>query len=68
MKYSEFRDSIRDELQRHKEGKTWFELKKSLNLPYRQPCPEWIGRLELDIGLVRKDKKGNALVWSLSHV
>jgi hypothetical protein len=67
MKYTEFRDAIHQALsQSH--GMTWKELKKSLNLPYTQPCPEWIGRLEQEISLERKEKKGNSLVWKLGDV
>lgn len=66
MRYTEFRDSIRDDLSRSRSGKTWKEIKASLNLPYSQPCPDWISRLERDIGLERKEKRGNALVWKVS--
>jgi len=68
MKYTTFRDSIRRELARSPSGKTWKEIKKALDLPYDRPCPEWIAQMELDVGLVRKEKKGNALIWRLDHV
>ena len=64
MKYTEFRDSIHCALAKSP-GMTWKELKDSLNLPYQQPCPEWMGRLEQEIHLERKEKKGNALIWRL---
>ena len=66
MKYTEFRDVTATELKAHPVGKTWKELKQSLNLPYQQPCPEWICRLELEINLERAEKRGNALVWTLA--
>ncbi|MBD5778233.1 hypothetical protein IEN85_01835 [Pelagicoccus sp. NFK12] len=68
MKYIEFRDSIHQELIRSQSGKTWKEIKDTLDLPYDRPCPEWIARMELDIGLERKERRGNALVWSLAHL
>lgn len=68
MKYIEFRDSIQLELKANPSGKTWKELKQTLSLPYYQPCPEWIAQLELEIGLQRKEKKGNALIWKVNHV
>jgi hypothetical protein len=67
MKYTEFRDSIRDELRRNPSGKTWKELKSSLDLPYSRPCPNWIRRLEQQIGLERSEKRGNALVWKVDQ-
>ena len=68
MKYTEFRDSIAKELKSHPSGKTWKELKSSLALPYKQPCPEWIGQLEQEINLERRGKKGNSLIWRLADV
>jgi len=67
MEYTEFRDSIHADLRRSRSGKTWKELKASLNLPYAQPCQEWIGRLKREIGLKRREKKGNALVWKVDQ-
>jgi len=68
MKYTEFRDSIAKELQSNPTGKTWKELRGSLDLPYKQPCPEWVGQLEQDILLERTEKKGNSLIWRLANV
>jgi hypothetical protein len=65
MKYTEFKDSIREELKRNPSGLTWRELKGTLALPYERPCSEWTSRLEKEIGLVRREKKGNALIWRL---
>lgn len=66
MKYTEFRDSIAQELKAHPSGKTWKELKRDLKLPYSLACPEWIARLEIEIGLERREKRGNALIWKLT--
>ena len=67
MKYNEFRDAIAAELKAHPSGRTWKELKSSLQLPYSQPCQEWIGQLENEIQLERKERKGNALLWKLKQ-
>jgi len=67
MQYTEFRDAIRRELQQSASGKTWKDLKETLSLPYDRPCPEWVGQLEQEIGLVRKEKKGNAFIWRIEH-
>ena len=67
MTYAAFRDSIHEELKSRKEGKTWKELRQSLKLPYDRPCPNWVVRLEKEIGLVRKDRIGNALIWRIDR-
>ncbi|MEZ5277424.1 MAG: hypothetical protein R3F07_13675 [Opitutaceae bacterium] len=66
MSYVEFRDSIQADLKRSPSGKTWKELQQSLNLPYKRPCPEWVGRLEREIGLLRDARRGSALVWRVA--
>jgi len=65
MKYTEFRDSIRNELERNPAGRTWKEIKVSLDLPYQRPCPTWVAELEKNIGLDRSEKKGRELLWRL---
>jgi len=65
MKYTEFREMIRSTLEAHPEGKTWRELRDELSLPYRNPCPDWVKRLEEEIGLDRTEKRGNSLVWRI---
>jgi len=65
MKYEEFKESIRTELKRNPEGRTWKELKESLSLPYSRPCPTWTKELEKDISLRRDEKKGRELVWKV---
>lgn len=66
MRYNEFRAIIQANLKKHPEGLTWKELKQSADLPYKTPCPTWVARLGSEIGLIRKRKKGNALIWELS--
>ena len=65
MKYIEFRDTIRSELQRNVAGLSWVELRDRLELPYDRPCPTWTNRLEQEIGLVRVRGEGRALIWKL---
>jgi hypothetical protein len=67
MRYTDFRDSIRRELQRHATGLTWAELQQRLHLPYTRPCPEWTKHLEQDIGLTRTKGSGKALIWRISR-
>ncbi len=66
MRYTEFRDSIRGELEWHSTGMTWAALQQRLDLPYARPCPEWTRRLEEEIGLQRTRARGRAMVWQLA--
>ncbi len=65
MRYVDFRDSICSELRRDREGLTWKQLKERLDLPYRTPCSEWIGRMEEENGLVRVPGPGRAYIWRI---
>lgn len=65
MRYTEFRDEIAKALRSHENGMTWKELREELDLPYKQPCPEWVASLEKEINLGRQDKKGNAYIWRI---
>lgn len=65
MRYVEFRDSIKQALINQPQGMTWKELKTTINLPYKQPCPEWIKQLEVDINLVRERCGGRAYIWKI---
>jgi len=65
MRYEEFRDAVRGHLMLNPQGATWKELRDALDLPYERPCPEWVKRLENDMGLDRKEKRGRALLWKL---
>lgn len=66
MRYVEFRDTIHRELIENPEGFTWVELKVRLNLPYEQPCPTWVNRMEQEIGLVRARGAKCAYLWKIS--
>ncbi len=63
MTYVAFKSAIAGELKRHRAGQTWQELRSRLRLPYDRPCPEWMRRMEKEIGLVREKGEGRALVW-----
>lgn len=65
MKYVEFRDAIREKLLKRPDGMTWKKLRDELDLPYDRPCPNWVERLELDIGIKRIKGPGRALIWKL---
>ena len=60
MRYLEFRDAIHKELLQNPAGLTWAELKGRLDLPYNQPCPEWLRRMEEEVGLSRARGAGRA--------
>jgi len=66
MRFEEFKTAIRTALIQHPEGLTWKELKDLETLPYKTPCPTWVAQLESEIGLIRKRRKGNALIWELN--
>lgn len=65
MHYTEFKAAIQQHLKRKREGATWVELQEALALPYERACPEWMRRLEEEIGLVRRKGAGRALVWEV---
>jgi hypothetical protein len=65
MKFIEFQAVILFELKENPAGFTWKQLKVRLDLPYNNPCPTWVKKLEEEIGLQRVKGKGRALVWKL---
>jgi len=68
MKFVDFRDRIKQELTDHPQGFTWVQLRDRLQLPYRQPCQNWIARLEAEIGLSRKVRIANSLIWKIDII
>jgi hypothetical protein len=66
MRYVDFRDSIGNELRRHRRGLTWAELRDRLKLPYDRPCPTWVKQLEQDIGLRRVKGNEKAYAWTVA--
>jgi hypothetical protein len=65
MRYMEFQNAIQEELLANPAGLTWAELRERLDLPYKQPCPEWIKRMEAELGLSRARGSGRAYVWKI---
>jgi len=65
MRYTEFREAIHKELIENPDGFTWEELKERLGLPYEHPCPNWINRMELEIGLTRARGAKRAYLWKI---
>jgi hypothetical protein len=68
MRYVEFREAIHKELMGNPEGLTWVELKQRLGLPYEQPCPTWVKRMEQEIGLTRARGAKRAFLWKIPPV
>ena len=65
MKYLEFRELIKAELQRNPPGLTWAELRDRLDLPYIRPCPTWVARMEREVCLFRARGPGRAYLWKI---
>jgi hypothetical protein len=65
MRYVEFVLLIEEELLNNPGGLTWVELKERLDLPYKQPCPTWVGRMERENRLSRSRGSGRAYVWTI---
>jgi len=66
MTYHDFRKTIQRVLRLHPEGLTWRELRAQAGIDSDRACPTWTRRLEAEIGLVRREKKGRQLIWQLS--
>ena len=66
MRYNEFKELIQNELLNHPAGLTWMELRNQLDLPYKRPCPSWVGRMEQEIGLTRIRETKRAYIWKIS--
>jgi len=67
MRYSDFKEAIRTELCANRAGLTWVEIRDRLALSYKQPCPEWVNRLEKEIGLRRSRGATAAYVWKIDE-
>ena len=65
MTYEEFRQIIREELQKAPDGLTWTQIRKRRSEIYQKfPANQWVRRMEKDIGLIRSKEKGKTL-WKL---
>ena len=65
MTYVEFREAVRSELASSPAGLTWRKLNSARKLPCERPCPTWVRRLEIEIGLRRVKGSSRALTWTL---
>ncbi len=63
MFYDEFKDSIKNILERHPAGLTWTQIRDKLNLHQKNPNNKWVRLLEKDIGL-KRIKIGGNLFWN----
>jgi len=64
--YEEFKNSIKNILERHPSGLTWTQIRDKLNLPQKYPNNQWVKRLEKEIGLARI-KIGNVSYWNFEN-
>ncbi len=68
MRFIDFRRQVLAELMKHPAGLTWAQLRDCLELPYRQPCPTWVRRLEREDGLTGTAGAGHALIWQVGSI
>ena len=64
--YIEFRAKVKKALHGETNGLTWNQLREKGSIKYTRPCYNWIGKLENEIGLIRK-RKGRYVYWKLKE-
>src|SRR3989338_10184111 len=64
--YSDFKNSIKNILERYRAGLTWSEIKDKLNYAQKAPNNKWVSQLEADIGL-KRIRSGGKMVWKLEQ-
>lgn len=64
--YEEFRNSIKNLLERHPSGLTWTQIRDKLNLPQKVPNNIWVKRLKKEIGL-EQIKIDGSLLWNFEY-
>jgi hypothetical protein len=65
MTYEEFKQIIKDELEKTPDGLTWTQIRERRpELYQRFPANQWVRQMEKDIGLVREKVKGR-VYWML---
>ena len=63
--YEEFKQIIKDELEKAPDGLTWTQIRERRpELYQRFPANQWVRQMEKDIGLVREKVKGK-VYWRL---
>lgn len=64
--YDDFRNSIKNILERHPAGLTWSQIRDKLNYSQKAPNNKWVRKLEQDIGL-KRIKRGGDMIWALEN-
>jgi len=64
--YSEFRNSIKNILERYPDGLTWSQIRDKLNYHQIAPNNKWVRKLEKDI-LLKRIKRGSTMIWRLEY-
>ncbi len=64
--YEEFKNSIKNILERHPSGLTWTQIRDKLNLPQKYPNNLWVRKMEKEIGLARI-KIGKISYWNFEN-
>jgi len=69
--YDEFRDIIKETLEKNPKGLAWKEIKRLGNLQQKVPNNKWVRQLEKDIRLERKEEKRQQevkrTIWRLKN-
>ena len=68
MTYDEFKEIIKEELEKVSKGLTWTEI-RARRSEFHQKVPNnlWVRMLESDIGLIRKKRLDGKTIWRLEH-
>jgi len=67
MSYEEFKQIIKETLEKAPNGLTWTQIRERRPKLYQKfPANQWVRRMEKDIGLIRIRKAGKTL-WSLKQ-
>lgn len=65
MAYEEFKQIIKEELEKAPNGLTWTQIRERRpELYQRFPANQWVRQMEKDIGLIREKIKGK-VYWRL---
>lgn len=65
MTYEEFKQIIKEELEKAPNGLTWSQIRERRPELYQKfPANQWVRQMEKDIGLIRSRKAGK-VIWKL---
>ena len=66
MTYEEFKQIIKEELEKAPNGLTWSQIRERRPELYQKfPANQWVRQMEKDIGLIRSRKAGK-VIWKLN--